>query len=136
VPDHHPRLAAGRISHGFGVKLRGTPMTNAARAVPASVEKRAHMRWSGSPHVVLVRVGGVAHAGAIRDISAGGAAMRLDVPVTIGVALVVEINADVRLEGVVVRRFPGGAAVRWAIPAAFAQHIDQAIQFGLGPAEW
>jgi hypothetical protein len=94
------------------------------------------MRWSGSPHVVLVHIGGVPHAGAICDISMGGAGLRLERPVSVGTELTVEVNADVHLTGLVVRRFAGGAGVRWTIPGSLAQHIDQAIQLGLGPAEW
>ena len=117
-------------------------MTMTALAAPAAsfailpAERRAHMRWHGDPHVVLVHIAGTRHAGAIRDISMGGAGLRLERPVTVGTELTVEINADLHLTGIVVRRCAGGAGVRWTIPGSLAQHIDQAIQLGLGPAEW
>ena len=105
---------------------------------PASglAEQRAHIRWRGDNPAVVVHLAGARTTGAVRDISAGGAALAMSPGAMVGMSAKVEINGTVHLTGTVVRVFRGGCAVRWSIPENVASYIDQAIQFGLGPAEW
>jgi hypothetical protein len=99
-------------------------------------EQRAHIRWRGGNPAVVVHLAGARTTGAVRDISAGGAALAMSPGAMVGMSAKVEINGTVHLAGTVVRVFRGGCAVRWSIPANVAAYIDQAIQFGLGPDEW
>jgi hypothetical protein len=105
---------------------------------PASslAELRAHIRWRGGNPPVVVHLAGARTTGTVRDISAGGAALAMSPGAMVGMSAKVEINGTVHLAGTVVRVFRGGCAVRWSIPENVASYIDQAIQFGLGPAEW
>lgn len=99
-------------------------------------EQRAHIRWRGGNPPVVVHVAGARTTATVRDISAGGAALAMSPGAMVGMSARVEINSTVHLTGRVIRVFRGGCAVRWSIPENVAAYIDQAIQFGLGPAEW
>lgn len=99
-------------------------------------EQRAHTRWRGSNPPVVVHLAGARTSGTVGDISAGGAALSMSPGAMVGMSARVEINGTVHLAGTVVRVFRGGCALRWSIPDSVASYIDQAIQFGLGPAEW
>jgi len=103
----------------------------------ARIERRSHPRWHGdSLYPVRVRIGDQVHAAALRNISAGGAALSASFDVELGSALVVEINDDVHLPGQLIRRDADTLAIRFALAASIAEPIDQVIRAGVGPAQW
>jgi hypothetical protein len=100
-------------------------------------ERRAHRRWQGEDLQPLpLRIGDARHAGRIHNISAGGIVVQGEVEASIGAPALVELNDALRLPGVVVRVEAQAVAIRFLLSPRLSQQIDQAVQLGLGPAEW
>jgi len=101
------------------------------------VERRSNLRWrSNGREPIQIRLGEHTHVCQLRNISAGGAALELDVRPAAGTMAVIEINDTVRLPGCVLRAQKDCLAIKFQLPAPLVRQIEQAIRFGFGPAEW
>jgi len=98
-------------------------------------ERRAYMRWLvGAPVVVDLRSGSLDCR--LKDISAGGAALGIEVPEAIGKAATLKISQTLSIASRIARVTRYGSGLEFLIDEAQKQTFTEYIINGIDPSDW
>lgn len=98
-------------------------------------ERRAYMRWSvGSPVAVVVDADRVDCR--LKDISAGGAGVDVELPDELGTQLSLQLSEARSVDARLVRVTARGSGLEFLVDDAIKAEFTEYIINGIDPADW
>ncbi len=100
-----------------------------------NAERRAYIRWSvGAPVVVVLRSGSIDCR--LKDISAGGAAVDIELPEAIGEPASLKISPTLSIASRIARVMRYGSGLEFLIDDALKREFTEYIINGIDPSDW